>query len=110
MNISKFICHRKPERTLKYKGKYFPVCSRCTGFYLGILISFTIIFISLKYFHEIDLFVLGSILLIPMFLDGTTQLFEIRESNNVLRFITGFIGGVGITLLIFKILLKIGYY
>jgi len=110
VKISKFICHRKPERTFKYKDKYFPVCARCTGFYLGILISFPIIFISLKYLSGIDLFILGVLLLIPMFIDGITQFFEIRESNNILRFITGLIGGLGITILIFKILLNVFYF
>ena len=106
MNISKFICHQKPERSFKYKDKYFPVCARCTGFYLGILISFPIIFFTLKYLEGVDLFILGIILLIPMFIDGTTQFFKLRESNNFLRLITGLIGGFAISILLFKIILK----
>ena len=99
MKISKSICHRKPERSFKCNGKYFPLCARCTGFYLGILVSLPIIFVFLKYLSEIDLFVLGIILLISMFIDGTTQFFKIRESNNILRFITGLVGGFGVTIL-----------
>ena len=35
-NLSKvFICHRLPERTFKIRNHYFPVCSRCTGIYIG---------------------------------------------------------------------------
>lgn len=106
MSISKFICHKNPERTFRYKNNYFPICSRCTGFYLGILVSFPIIFFYLEYFQMINLFFLGLVFLIPMFLDGSTQFLEFRKSNNKLRFITGLIGGLGIGILIFKILLK----
>ena len=28
-------CHQMPERSFFYKGKQFPVCSRCTGVCLG---------------------------------------------------------------------------
>jgi uncharacterized membrane protein len=41
-------------------------------------------------------------MLIPAVIDGTTQLFMVRESNNILRLLTGLIGGVGLGVL-FKI-------
>ena len=45
------------------------------------------------------------ILLIPVSIDGFTQLFDLRESNNTLRFITGFIGGIGLIIFL-KIVIK----
>ena len=40
-------------------------------------------------------------MLIPTFLDGLTQLFGSRESNNyILRLSTGLMGGVGVGILI----------
>ena len=39
-------------------------------------------------------------MIIPAFIDGTTQLSGIRESNNILRFITGLIGGIGLAILV----------
>ncbi|BDZ71590.1 hypothetical protein GCM10025861_21070 [Methanobacterium petrolearium] len=36
----------------------------------------------------------------PSLLDGFTQLIELRESNNILRLLTGLIGGVGLAILI----------
>jgi uncharacterized membrane protein len=36
----------------------------------------------------------------PAFLDGFTQLLGSRESNNVLRLITGLSGGVGLGIII----------
>ncbi|MDI9437749.1 MAG: DUF2085 domain-containing protein, partial [Euryarchaeota archaeon] len=36
----------------------------------------------------------------PTFIDGITQFFNLRESNNILRFFTGLLGGVGLAILI----------
>jgi uncharacterized membrane protein len=36
----------------------------------------------------------------PTLLDGLTQLFGFRDSNNILRLFTGLIGGVGLAILI----------
>lgn len=83
-------CHRKPERSFFWNGNQFPVCARCTGIHIG--------YISLPLF----LFGIISIpiwwtlaLMIPTYLDGLTQAFFGRESNNVLRLITGLMAGVG---------------
>ena len=39
-------------------------------------------------------------MLIPAFIDGFTQYLGSRESNNVLRFATGLIGGFGLAILL----------
>ena len=36
--LLKYICHRKPEQSFFIKGHQFPVCSRCTGLYLRMII------------------------------------------------------------------------
>lgn len=94
-----FICHRLPERTFKIKEYYFPVCSRCTGLYIGAFSCF--IYITFFYVNYTFNFVLISLFLIfPTFIDGITQFFGLRESNNILRFSTGLIAGVGLVILI----------
>ncbi len=108
----KFVfCHRRPDRTLKFRGRYFPVCARCTGIYLGA------IFIIMSYYYDVliyDIFIHGSfltqdkylfyiptiltvpvILAIPTIIDFTTQLLKWRESRNWIRVITGFCCGIG---------------
>lgn len=112
MNIekyTKYICHRKPERSFFFRGHQFPVCARCTGFYIsGILtiIIFRITSEDFNYFNSnfnyFSTFLLLSIsiaLLLPTGIDGTTQLLNMRESNNTLRLITGLLGGLGLILL-----------
>jgi len=97
--FTQFICHRIPERTFKIRGHYFPVCSRCTGFYISAFSYF--IFVYFFYVHyTVMLIIFAIIMIIPTFLDGFTQLIGSRESNNILRLCTGLIGGIGLGILI----------
>ena len=95
MNLRKYICHQKPERSFFIKGHQFPVCARCTGFYSGLVVYLVY---SLFYSHpySLNMLILSMILMIPVAVDGVTQYFGPRESTNTLRFVTGFIGGIGL--------------
>ncbi|AIS32003.1 hypothetical protein BRM9_1188 [Methanobacterium formicicum] len=97
--VSNLICHRIPGRTFNIRGIYFPVCARCTGFYLGAFSYFIY-----AYFFYIDytiyLVSLGILMMIPTFLDGFTQLWGSRMSNNTLRLLTGLLGGVGLAIVV----------
>jgi uncharacterized membrane protein len=44
----------------------------------------------------------------PTFIDATTQLLGLRESNNKLRFTTGLIAGFGLLILVKGIKLTLG--
>ena len=97
--FSQYICHRKPERTFKIKDYYFPVCSRCTGFYAGAFSYFVYVYFNFVEYTPTLIFI-GFLMLIPAVMDGSTQLFSFRESNNLIRLITGLIGGIGLAILI----------
>lgn len=98
MNIFKYVCHQRPDRSFFIRGHQFPLCSRCTGFVAG-----TISFIIFSFFYPIhysyNLLLLSVILQLPYIIDGFTQLFGLRESFNMLRFITGFIGAFGLIIM-----------
>jgi uncharacterized membrane protein len=97
--FSNLICHRIPERTFKIRGHYFPVCSRCTGFYIGAFSYFILAyFVYVEY--TVYLISIAIIMLIPAFLDGFTQLIGLRLSNNGLRLLTGLIGGLGLAIIV----------
>ena len=97
--LTHFICHHIPERTFNIQGHYFPVCSRCTGFYIAAFSYF--IFAYLFYVKYTSIIIIFAIfMIIPTIIDGFTQLFGLRESNNTLRFVTGLMGGVGLAILI----------
>lgn len=89
-------CHQMPERSFFIGSYQFPLCARCTGILFGeiagLLLSFFI-----PFFWPILL------LILPILVDGLTQLWGWRTSNNLLRLITGLLGGyVIISLLAFS--------
>ncbi|WP_298499159.1 DUF2085 domain-containing protein [uncultured Methanobrevibacter sp.] len=104
MNIGKYLCHQKPERSFFIKGHQFPVCARCTGFYTAL-----IVYLIWNHFYthgyDLNMLIISMILLIPVTVDGVTQYFGPRESTNPIRFITGFIGGIGL-IIFMKIILR----
>ncbi len=94
-----YFCHRRQERTLKINSHYLPVCARCTGIYIGMFVFFLLQFF-IEFSYELDLFFVSILLMLPTIIDGTTQLLKLRESNNVIRLITGFICGIGYLMLL----------
>ena len=88
------ICHQMPERSYFIFGHKMGVCARCFGIYTGVLFGMLIY----PLVRRLDNFKTPNrwyliLALIPIGIDGTTQLLGLRESFNELRFITGFIGG-----------------
>lgn len=83
-------CHQREDRSLFYKNKQFPVCSRCTGVFIGYLIG-GIIF----YFYKIPV-VLSIAFCLCLFLDWFIQYKKWKESNNVRRVITGILCGFAV--------------
>ncbi|MDN3706550.1 DUF2085 domain-containing protein [Myroides ceti] len=83
-------CHRKPERSLFWRGKQFPVCARCTGIHIGYITFplFMFNFFTLNVWWTLAL-------ILPTYIDGITQVFFKRESNNFLRVTTGLMAGIG---------------
>ena len=96
MTFGKFLamacmCHQRSDRSFFLRGKQFPVCARCTGVLTGLIAGIIIAIATKCNYYGYFL-----VLLIPMIVDGTVQQFTNYESNNILRLITGFFGGIGI--------------
>ncbi len=88
-----FGCHCMDERSFHFHGKKFPVCARCTGELVGMIISL------LSCFFYRPSVLINILLLIPMIADGTVQLKTSYISNNRRRFITGLLFGYAILML-----------
>lgn len=88
-----FGCHCRADRSFHiiWKGRRHkaPICARCTGELAGILACFLRCFFGLPGWQAC------AVLLIPMLLDGFTQLLTAYESTNPRRFVTGFCFGWG---------------
>ena len=84
-------CHQLPYRSLFYCGIQMPDCARCASIYVATALG--LILFRLKGYGEKEFkmnWVLFVLLLAPTGIDGTTQLFGLRESSNLLRIVTGF--------------------
>lgn len=84
------ICHREPKKCLTFLGHKSFLCSRCCGISLGVIA--TLVF---SFFHLPISPLMGISLTIPMLLDSFSQLLGLRQSNNLLRLITGFLFSLG---------------
>ena len=85
-----FGCHCLNERSFYYKNQKFPICARCTGELLGICLGI------IGWFFIRWSLISYIIMLIPLIIDGTVQMFSMYESNNLRRLWTGFLFGYGI--------------
>lgn len=112
-------CHQKHERSWEINGNQMPVCARDVGIFLGFSVGCLFFgsrgfnrwtvrdtflsvlpddWLHMVYHRDMRMVAMAAILglgLVPIGVDGTTQLFlDSYESNNFLRIVTGFAAGV----------------
>lgn len=83
-------CHQLPERSFFIGGYQFPLCARCTGITIGYLLALLLCILQMI----VPLW-LSFLMLIPLIVDGGVQLLFYIMSNNIRRFVTGLVFGVG---------------
>jgi len=89
------VCHQRSERSLIIFGEKMAVCARCFGIYLGLLIGALLMPLYNKIEEPRTLDFRWALLsLVPLAIDGVTQLAGLRESTNELRLVTGFLFGL----------------
>ena len=146
-------CHQFTERTLEAGGLYFSVCARCTGIYLGFIVTTIIVVVlaiatreryggggveddldrhlenpeNLENLENLEstlhpkeqhrrtthflaqyaaamppvrAVVVGALLIVPMALDGVGSYAHIYETTNLIRFITGYLCGMGMGVIV----------
>lgn len=87
--ICSFFCHQLPERSFYIAGFKLPVCSRCTGVYIGAFFAYLALPFIFKCSKK-TIGVLDTILFTaPLAIDGVLQLYGLSWRNNWTRFITG---------------------
>lgn len=95
-------CHQMPERSFFIREYQFPICARCSGMLVGEIIAYIFLFafkLLLSPFNAV-------LFLTVMFSDWLIQFLKIRQSTNLRRFITGILGGIGITALFVRLIIK----
>ena len=92
-------CHRKETRCFNIFGHKSFLCARCTGICVGFLTTSVLLFVG-----AVSKIIISPILILflilPLVIDGVSQLFGTRESNNLIRFFTGFLFSSGLLLLL----------
>lgn len=91
-------CHQLPERSFFIGTRKLPVCARCTGIFFG-GIGTTLTFLIAAPLTPPSVLT-ATFLLVPLIVDGTTQLLTRYESTNLRRFITGVAFSIGIVSLL----------
>ena len=87
-------CHQRADRSYFIRGRQVPLCARCLGIGIGLIIApVAALVFSLS---------ISIVLLAPMLLDGGTQWCNLRESRNGLRLVTGFGFGLGSGAILFR--------
>jgi uncharacterized membrane protein len=87
------ICHGRPERCLDLFAVPMPICARCTAIYAGVLLGLAL-FPLIPWLRERVMRLVAFAAVVPLAVDGLTQLTGLRESTNPLRMATGLIAGL----------------
>ena len=91
--LFRIMCHGRPERSLAIADVAMPICARCVGIYAGLLAGLAAFWL-IPYLREsvVRPFALAAV--VPLAIDGLTQLAGLRESTNELRIATGIVAGL----------------
>jgi uncharacterized membrane protein len=114
LNILKFIdrigfsvCHQLPERTLLFGKIFMPVCARCSGIYLGFLFSIIFLFIVFRKKESelppVYVIVAAVFFILSTVADGVFSYLGFYNSNNIVRLITGYLFGAGLSIIIYPV-------
>jgi uncharacterized membrane protein len=90
--LFRLICHGLARRSLELFDVPMPICARCVGIYAGLLAGVAL-FRLVPLLRERVMRHVAFAAVVPLALDGLTQLAQFRESTNELRLTTGVIAG-----------------
>ena len=92
------VCHQRPERSFFLWGYQVAFCQRDVGVYGGLLAGGALFALSGRKLGVSRLRLYFWLFVLPLFVDGGTQLLGVRESNWLLRLSTGGWFGLGTAL------------
>ena len=104
--IAYSVCHRLPTHSFAIFGRPLPLCARCSGIYLGVLLALSMTWLTGRQRHaqfppRIVIITLLALFLTMAF-DGSNSFLHdigaphLYEPNNILRLITGFGAGLAV--------------
>jgi uncharacterized membrane protein len=91
--LFRLMCHGRVERCLEIFDVPMPICARCVGIYGGMLLGI-VAFWAVPLLRERVMRGVAIACVVPLAVDGLTQLSGLRESTNALRVATGIVAGL----------------
>jgi uncharacterized membrane protein len=88
--IGDVYCHQRLDRSFTMNDNEMPFCARDVGIFLGLAAGMLLVMLLRPRFRLVFFIAL----VVPILLDGGMQYLGPYESNNVLRIVTGVLGGV----------------
>lgn len=89
-------CHQLSDRSFELNGNQMPFCARDVALFVGLVIGMMMA-LSMNLRPDIFILILG---LTPLAVDGSMQILSSYESSNLIRVITGLLGGGSISLIL----------
>jgi uncharacterized membrane protein len=101
------VCHQLPERSFSAGNLIIPVCARCEGIYIGFFISAVFLFLMFKH-KESDLPRVYIVIILCLFIvstviDGGLSYLGLVKTNNIFRYLTGFLSGAGSMAIVYPV-------
>lgn len=82
-------CHQLSQRSFYLNGNQMPFCARDVGIFIGLVVGMLAVLVLSPRFSWLVLVLLA----VPILIDGGIQYAGGYESTNILRLITGILGG-----------------
>ncbi len=105
--ISSSVCHQLSSRCLTIGNITLPICARCSGIYTGFFITAVILFIMYRKKESgippLYILIILSLFFLSTIVDGIASNFGLYNTNNNIRFITGFLCGSSIMIITYPI-------
>ena len=105
------LCHRMPERSFAFGGVQMPVCARCQGIYIGIIVTLISLFWLYRGAQRAGLpgipFYIGAALAtVAIGIDGLGSYLGFYQTNNFARVLTGIMFGAAMGPVIYSLLIE----
>ena len=101
------VCHQLGTRSLIFGETVTPLCSRCTGIYMGFLLAAIILFIMFRRRQSelppLYVMIILAIFFLSTVIDGLASYLDLYVTDNIIRFSSGVLSGAAIMVVLYPV-------
>lgn len=105
--IGASVCHQLPERSFHAGSLIIPVCARCEGIYVGFFISAIFLFLMFRgkecELPKAYIVIILCLFIVSTVIDGGLSYLGLTKTNNIIRYLTGFLSGTGSMAIVYPV-------